>query len=146
MHLAQLNIAVPIEPLDSARLADFTAALAPINALADAAPGFVWRLVGDGGEEARAFGEELLLLNMSTWTSIDALAAFVFKSAHADVMRDRRRWFRPMKAAYAVLWWVPVGHRPSVTEAHERLAHLRAHGATPFAFTFKERFDEGAWP
>jgi hypothetical protein len=38
------------------------------------------------------------------------------------------------------LWWVPCGHIPSVAEAEERLEHLRRHGPTPFAFTFKTRF------
>jgi hypothetical protein len=38
------------------------------------------------------------------------------------------------------LWWVPVGHTPSVADAEERLAYLREHGPTRFAFTFKTRF------
>jgi hypothetical protein len=148
LHLAQVNIAVPIEPLDSARLADFVAALAPINALADASPGFAWRLVGDGSDGdatgVRGFGDERLIINMSTWESLEALADFVFKSGHAGVMRERRRWFVPMKEAYSVLWWVPAGHRPTIAEAEERLAHLRAHGPSPFAFTFKQPFDGAA--
>jgi hypothetical protein len=45
-----------------------------------------------------------------------------------------------MTEAYAVLWCVPAGHIPSVEEADERLDHLRAHGATEHAFTFKKRF------
>jgi Domain of unknown function (DUF3291) len=77
---------------------------------------------------------------MSTWESLDALADFVFKSAHSEIMRERRQWFLPMKEAYAALWWVPVGHRPSVQEAEERVAHLRLHGSTVFAFTFKLPF------
>jgi hypothetical protein len=139
LHLAQANIALPIEPLDSARLADFVAAIAPINALADTSPGFVWRL-GDA-TSVRGFGDDRLIINMSTWTSLDALADYAFKSAHADVMRERRRWFVPMKEAYSVLWWVPEGHRPTMVEAEERLAHLRAHGPTPYAFTFKRPFE-----
>jgi hypothetical protein len=143
LHLAQLNVALPLEPLDSARLADFVAAIAPINALAEASPGFVWRLVGYGGDatSVHGFGDDRLLLNMSTWTSLEALADYVYKSAHAGVMRERRRWFAPMRETHSVLWWVPAGHRPTVAEAEERLTHLRAHGPTPFAFTFKEPFD-----
>jgi hypothetical protein len=41
---------------------------------------------------------------------------------------------------HTVLWWVPVGHRPPVEEAQERLEHLRMHGATPVAFTFRQHF------
>jgi hypothetical protein len=39
-----------------------------------------------------------------------------------------------------VLWWVPVGHLPTTAEAKEKLEHLRVHGPTPQAFTFKQRF------
>jgi hypothetical protein len=140
--LAQVNIALPLEPLDSALLADFMAALEPINALAEASPGFVWRLQGDLGDATslRGFGDERIVINMSTWASLDALADFAFKSAHAGVMRQRRKWFVSMTEAYAALWWVPAGHRPSIREAEERVERLRAHGPTPFAFTFKQPF------
>jgi len=49
-HLAEINIALPVEPLDSPRLAEFVAALEPINALADESPGFVWRLQTEDGD------------------------------------------------------------------------------------------------
>ncbi|XXX75489.1 DUF3291 domain-containing protein [Sorangium sp. So ce134] len=139
-HLAQINIALPLEPLDSARLADFVSALAPVNALADAAPGFVWRLQGDGGDATavRAFGDDRILVNMSVWESAEALSDFVFRNPeHAAVMRRRREWFAPMKEAITALWWVPAGHVPTVAEAEERLEHLRRHGPTPRAFTFR---------
>jgi hypothetical protein len=128
--LAQVNIALPLEPLDSALLADFVAALDPINALAESSPGFLWRLKSDGGDATsiRGFDDERILVNMSTWESLDALAGFVFKSAHSGVMRERRKWFSAMKEAYVALWWVPARHRPSVREAEQRVAHLREHG------------------
>jgi hypothetical protein len=55
--LAQVNVARLREPLDSPLLADFVAALEPVNATADAAPGFIWRLQGDDGNatSVRAF-------------------------------------------------------------------------------------------
>lgn len=40
MHLAQLNVAHALEPLESALLADFMAALDEVNAAADQADGF----------------------------------------------------------------------------------------------------------
>jgi hypothetical protein len=140
--LAQVNVALPREPLDSVLLADFVAALAPINALADTSRGFLWRLEGDGGDSTsiRGFDDGRILVNMSTWTSLDALADFVFKSRHAEIMRARRKWFVPMTEAYVALWWVPAGHRPSVREAEERVAHLSQHGPTTLAFTFKQPF------
>jgi hypothetical protein len=141
-HLAQVNIALPRESLDSALLADFVAALAPINALADASRGFVWRLQGDAGDATalRGFGDDRIIVNMSTWESIDALTNFVFGSRHAEIMRSRRKWFVPMKESFAALWWVPSGHRPNVREAEERIAHLRMHGPTAFAFSLKQTF------
>ena len=141
-HVAQLNIALPAEPLDSARLADFVAALAPVNALADAGDGFVWRLQTEDGDATavRAFGDDRLIVNMSVWESPSALAAFVFRGEHAWVMRRRREWFVPMREAYTVLWWVEAGHVPDVAEAEARLKHLRRHGPSAHAFTMRRLF------
>jgi hypothetical protein len=140
-HLAQVNIALLREPLDSPLLAGFVAALDPLNALADSSPGFVWRLQGNGDSgTSGGFGDDRIIVNMSTWESLDALADFAYKSAHAAVMRDRKKWFEAMREAYLALWWVPAGHRPTVREAEERVACLRLRGPTPHAFTFKQPF------
>jgi len=140
-HLAQINIARLREPLDAPLLSDFVAALEPINALADAAPGFVWRLVGDGADatSVRAYDDAAILVNMSVWTSLDALATFVYRGPHTEVMRRRRKWFHPMDILLA-LWWVPAGHIPPVGEGVERLRHLQEHGPTPHAFSFRAPF------
>ena len=140
--LAQVNIAAPKIATISAVFADFMAALDPINALAESSPGFVWRFQDDGENivSIRRFEGDPIVFNMSTWQSLDSLADFVFKSAHSAIMRERRKWFLPMKEAYAALWWVPIGHRPSIHEAEQRVAHLRQHGPTPVAFTFKQPF------
>lgn len=141
-ELAQLNIALPMEPLDSARLAEFVANLEPVNALADKAPGFIWRLQTEAGDATgvRAFDEDQLLVNMSVWESVEALAGFVFSSGHAQIMRRRREWFEPMRAAYSAAWWVPRGHRPTVAEAEDRLNALRDNGPTSYAFTLRRPF------
>ena len=141
-HLAQLNIALPREPLDSPLLSGFVAALDPINALADASPGFVWRLQDDSGDatEIRGFGDARLIINLTVWESVESLADFVFRSAHTAVMRQRRQWFDPMPEAYTVLWWVPAGHIPTIEEAEERLDLLRKEGPTPAAFTLRQPY------
>lgn len=74
-HIAQVNIALPKEPVDSPLLADFAAALEPVNALADASPGFVWRLQTEEGDATsiKAFEDERLIINISVWESIDDL-------------------------------------------------------------------------
>jgi hypothetical protein len=81
-----------------------------------------------------------ILINMSVWESVDALAAFVYGDAHRAVLRRRREWFERLKDAYAALWWIPRGHIPTTGEAEDRVKHLRAHGPTPHAFTFKVHF------
>jgi Domain of unknown function (DUF3291) len=141
-HIAQVNVARPRAPVDSPLLADFKALLDPVNAVADAAPGFVWRLQDDSGNATSIAvpGDESLLVNMSVWESIDALWDFVYGGEHLDVMRRRREWFEGMEL-YMCLWWVRAGHRPTVDEAAERLGLLRLYGPTPRAFTFKQRFD-----
>lgn len=141
-HLAQVNIGLPLEPLDSALLRDFVDLLAPINALADAAPGFVWRLQTEDGDATavRVFDDPALIVNMSVWQSIETLADFVFGGEHARVMRRRREWFARMREVFTALWWVPVGTVPTVADAERRLVELREHGPTAYAFTFKRPF------
>jgi hypothetical protein len=141
-HVAQLNVARATAPLDSPALAEFMAALDGVNALADAAPGFVWRLQSDSGNatDVRLWGDPLLIANMSVWSSIDALFDFVYRTAHNAVMIRRREWFERPAEAHQVLWWIPAGHTPQLGEGLERLAHLRAHGPSAHAFTFKQRF------
>jgi hypothetical protein len=141
-QLAQLNIGTLVAPLESDAITGFREALAPINAIADAVPGFVWRLQDDGGDATsyRAFGDDAILVNMSVWMSIEALAAFVFRSDHIEIMRQRRKWFVKLTEAITVLWWVPAGHIPTIAEAEERLTALRRNGASPYAFTFREPF------
>lgn len=142
-HLAQINIGRVRGEMNDPIMAEFVANLPAINALADAAPGFVWRLQTEDGDATavRPFPDPLLLLNMSVWTDLAALRAYVYRSAHAGVMRRRREWFERFEGVYVALWWVPAGHRPSVAEAAARLAHLQAHGATPHAFSFAQPFD-----
>jgi Domain of unknown function (DUF3291) len=140
-HIAELNVARALAPLDKPLMADFVAGLDPINALADGSPGFVWRLATEDGDATsiRAYDDDLMIINMSVWESIDDLAEFVYRSGHVAVMRRRREWFERMRV-YLALWWVPEGHTPTIAEAQERLVHLEAHGPSPHAFTFKRRF------
>jgi hypothetical protein len=146
--VAQVNIGRLVAPLDSPRLAGFVAGLDPVNAVADAAPGFVWRLQTEDGNSTalRAFEDDAegadggILINMSVWESVEALAAFVYGDAHRAVLRRRREWFERLTDLYAAAWWIPRGHVPTVGEAEERVKHLRSHGPTPHAFTLRVHF------
>ncbi len=140
-ELAQLNIATLTEPLESPGMADFVANLDRINALAESAPGFVWRLQTEEGDATafRPMGDDVLV-NMSVWRDVASLDQYVYGSAHVEIMRRRKEWFLRMKDAYVVLWWVPQGRRPSVEEAIAKLERLRRDGPTEAAFTFRSAF------
>jgi hypothetical protein len=142
VHLAQLNVALGKAVIDSPEMTEVVANLEPINALADAQPGFVWRLQDESGDATsiRAYDDGRMIVNLSVWESIEALWSFVYDSGHLEVMRRRREWFQRLPTAYVVLWWVREGHIPTVDEAIVRLDHLEEHGPSPQAFTFKRRF------
>ncbi|MFN3579701.1 MAG: DUF3291 domain-containing protein [Pseudomonas sp.] len=140
-HLAQLNIARLKAPLDSPELTDFVANLARINALADAAPGFVWRLQTEDGDATGIdfFGSDHIV-NLSVWEGLEPLHDFVYQHDHLDMLRRKQEWFEPMGEAHMVLWWVPAGHLPTLEEAELRLGYLRQLGPTEQAFTFRRPF------
>jgi hypothetical protein len=142
MHLAQLNVALGKAAVDAPEMAEFMANLDRVNALGDAAPGFVWRLQDDDGNATsiHPYDDERMIINLSVWESIEALWSFVYDGGHLEIMRRRREWFQGLTTAYVVLWWVPEGRIPTVDEAMARLDHLQAHGPTAEAFTFKRRF------
>jgi Domain of unknown function (DUF3291) len=142
-QIAQVNVARLREPLDSPVMREFVDGLDPINELADASPGFVWRLQTEEGDATslRVFEDEMMLVNLSVWESVEALEAFVFHSDHTSYLRRRSAWFHRLSDAVTALWWVPAGTRPTVDEARRRLELLRERGgSSPDAFTFRERF------
>ncbi len=141
-HLAQVNIALPLEPLESELLEGFTSMLDDVNARADSAPGFVWRLQDESGDATsiRVFDDERLIVNVSVWESLEALREFVYADeGHLAVLRQRRDWFSTLEVVLA-LWWVPAGHIPDTTEAKERLRLLEERGPSFDAFTFRQTF------
>ena len=141
-HLAQLNIARMIAPIEDSVMAGFVAQLDQINALAERSPGFVWRLQTEEGDATaiRAFEDPLILVNMSVWESKQALHDYVYKSDHMSLLRNRREWFQPLAGPGLVLWWVAQGHRPDPDEAKLRLERLSSNGPTADAFTFGQHF------
>ena len=81
-----------------------------------------------------------MIVNMSTWASLEALADFVYGEEHRAIMVQRRQWFEKFESVYLALWSMHPGHVPSIDEAKERLALLEANGPTPEAFTFRRPF------
>lgn len=141
-HIAQINIARMLAPLDTLQMADFVANLDRINALAEGSPGFIWRLKGEGNDATtlRPFPDDWLIVNMSVWETIEALHQYTYYSAHVEIFRRRGEWFSKLGTPAMVLWWIPAGHIPDLAEAKAKLEMLEKQEATPQAFTFKQRF------
>ena len=141
-HLAQINIARMLAPLDDPMMAEFVNHLPPINALAEQSPGFVWRLQSDSGDATsiKAYDDEMIIINLTVWESQEALRDFVYKSDHYRFLRERKRWFEKFDGPYYTMWWIPAGHIPSPEESRQRLEHYREHGDSEYAFSFKHVF------
>jgi hypothetical protein len=147
-HLAQINVGRIRGPIDGEVMAGFVAQLPALNALADATPGFVWRLQSEQGNATsyQPYADPMILLNMSVWESLEALTQYTYHSGHLAVFRDRAQWFERLPEAHLALWWIPAGHIPTVEEGVERLAFRRSHGETPAAFSFSRPFPAPAEP
>lgn len=141
-HIAQVNIGRARAAIDEPLMAGFVARLDEINALADASPGFVWRLKTEEGNATslQPYNDDRILFNLSVWESPEQLKKYVYRSAHAQVMRQRKDWFERFDAPYTALWWIAAGHIPTIAEAKERLAYLQLNGDSEFAFSFAHIF------
>ena len=142
MQLAQLNIAKAKYSLEAPEIKEFVDNLEPVNNLAESSSGFIWRLKDENGDatDIQAFSDPNIIVNMSVWDSTDALKNFMFRTHHRDFLRRKKEWFHNIPEDSYVLWWVPIGHIPTIEEAVEKLEYLRNNGDTPSAFTFKSNF------
>ncbi len=125
--------------MDHPVMAEFMGALDDVNALAEASPGFVWRLQDDSGNATNihVFDDDRLLINMSVWESVEHLRAYVYGGLHRDYLRRRAEWFEKIDGPHIVMWWVRVGHTPTLDEAKDRLECIQQHGPGPDAFDFR---------
>ena len=143
-HLAQLNVGRALDVMDSARMAGFMGNLDRVNTLAERSPGFVWRLTGDGTNNAtdiKLTEDPLFIVNLSVWETPDALEHFVWNTVHKRFYDQKAKWFEAATTPYFVMWWVPVGHRPTPQEALEKLALLRGNGPTADIFGWERVVD-----
>ncbi|AVP96921.1 DUF3291 domain-containing protein [Ahniella affigens] len=140
-QLAQINVALAKDDLNSPALAGFVSQLAETNERAEASPGFVWRLKDYGDANTIQIEDNpRLIVNMSVWETLESLRHFVYKTPHIGLIQARAQWFEKLDQAHTALWWQPSGHPPTLAEGLERLNHLRAHGPTATAFTFGKLF------
>ena len=140
-HLAQVNIGRVLGGPDEPGMWDFFENLARINQLAERMPGFVWRLQDQTGDSAMSLhwpGDPTMNVNMSVWEDDESLATFVFKTVHQNFYARKHEFFEMPTEPNVALWWVNIGHVPTVEEAKERLDHLIAHGSTEFAFSWSD--------
>jgi hypothetical protein len=147
-QLAQANAFAPRAPWGDAVMREFVLALDPVNALAEASPGFVWRLPPGEGHGAVVVEDDAapVLVNLSVWESYPPLHEFVYSSAHATYLRHRSRWFEPVAQPSAVLWWVDDGDQPTAADALRRLRYLQRYGASARAFGMRQRFEPDGRP
>lgn len=141
-HLAQVNIARLKAPIDDPLIADFVEQLDSVNLAAERSPGFVWRFQSDSGNatDIQVYPDPMIVVNLSVWESKEALKEFTYKNQqHLAVFVKRKKWFEHMEISY-VLWYIPKGHIPSIEESKERLAYLKEHGPSPYAFKFHHEF------
>lgn len=141
-QLAQINVSKMLAPIDDPVMAEFVAKLDEINAIADKMPGFVWRLQSETGNatDIKAFEDELIIVNLSVWESIETLSDYVYRTQHSQVMRSRNSWFEKSDRPNLALWWILVGEIPTVKEGKKRLEYLQQKGSTPKAFSFAKPF------
>ena len=146
-QLAQANAFRPRAPWGDEVMREFVLAVEPVNALAEASPGFVWRLRPEDGHGAVVVEDDVpVLVNLSVWTSYPPLHEFVYRSAHASYLRRRSRWFEPVPQPAAVLWWVDDGAEPTAEDAVRRLRYLQRYGPTARAFGMRQRFEPDGRP
>jgi heme-degrading monooxygenase HmoA len=141
-HLAQINIAKALAPLDSPIMQGFADQLEHINQLAERSPGFVWRLQTDADDATalNPYEDELIIVNLSVWESLAALKAYVYGGDHLSVLRNKKQWFEKPSAPTLALWWVPAGHTPSIAQGQQALETLRQRGPSAEVFSFASPF------
>ncbi|PHQ71012.1 MAG: hypothetical protein COB97_03325 [Paracoccus sp.] len=139
MHLAQLNVGRLLAPTDDPRVSEFMGALDRVNGMGKRMPGFVWMMEGSGepgtGNTQNSIGDDpQFVANLTVWEDVESLEQFVWQTVHRQFYERRAEWFELMGQTHFVMWWVPVGHRPTLDEALSRLDHLRSKGDSDHAF------------
>lgn len=141
MHLAELNVGRTRFDTDAPEMAGFMDNLDRVNAIADRAPGFVWRMQDETGNATsiKPTDDPRFITNLSVWEDFASFEHFVRNTVHKQFLHRKAEWFETPAKPYFVMWLVPAGHRPGLDEALARLADLAANGPSDRAFGW-ERF------
>lgn len=81
-QLAEMNIMRLRSPLDHPSLRPVRAAIDQVNIVAEASPGFVWRLAAGPGHFHSLGSDPLTMATLSVWRSYEDLHRFTYRSAH----------------------------------------------------------------
>ena len=149
-HLAELNIGRLLAPTDDPRVADFMVNLDRINGMGKRMPGFVWMMEGSGepgtGNTESFIGDDpQSVTNLTVWEDVASMENFVWNTVHRQFYNRRQEWFEVLGKMHFVMWWVPAGHRPSLDEALDRLAHREKHGDSDHAFGWAHLKEAKLW-
>ncbi|HEY8023723.1 MAG TPA: DUF3291 domain-containing protein [Burkholderiaceae bacterium] len=141
-HLAQVNIARALAPLNDPVMQGFVEQLDHINRLAEQSDGFVWRLQSEEGDATAIpySDDEQVIVNMSVWESIESLEKYAYSGDHLTILRQKKNWFERPTSPILALWWIPAGTEPTIADAKAALQSLLERGPSPQAFTFAKRF------
>ena len=135
--LFQYNIAKMRFSFDDPRFDDFRSQLAVVHKVAEDHAGFIWRLLGENGEEGyiKPYKDPLVMGNLSAWRDYDSLYDFTFSGAHLSIMKPKRKWFEKIQGHYNVLYYHD-SFENALEVAKQKLRYLRVYGETPAAFTW----------
>ncbi|MEP3630612.1 MAG: DUF3291 domain-containing protein [Hyphomicrobiales bacterium] len=136
-HIAELNLSEWKIDANSDAARGFLDNVDKVNAVADRAKGFVWRLLDEQRDE---FGRnpvcdtDNVLMTLSVWESAEDLEDFVWNTVHKRIYNRKNDWFGKMTGHELIMWWVDEGDIPTLENARERMDHLNEFGNTDFAF------------
>ena len=149
-YLAELNIGRLLAPTGDPRVAEFMNALDRVNDMGKRMPGFVWMMEGSGAPgtgntDAKLDGDPQFVSNLTVWEDVEALENFVWNTVHRAFYKRRGEWFEVLGKMHFVMWWVPIGHQPTLDEALAKLSHKQENGDSETAFGWSYLKEAQAW-
>ncbi len=150
-HLAELNLGILKYDWDDPRVQDFVNGLDLVNGAAMRSPGFVWMMheeemhfeqTSDAGHMG---ANPRMASTLSVWESVAQLEHFVWNTVHKRFYDRKAEWYDMGAVLRFAMWWVPVGHRPTMAEAMARFRHLETQGASDYAFGWDSVKEAQLW-
>lgn len=95
-----------------------------------------------------AKGEGYPVQTLTVWSSLQSLYRYTYSGKHIQAMRNRMKWMITSHEKHPpyVVWWTEKVQDVSWEEAFKRFRSYIEQGSTPYAFTFKQAYDENGQP